>query len=254
MSDPERWTSDPDAPEGVAELFAAGKKASPPMPPEVRARVGATLAALAAGGVATAPSTAAAAKAASSTIASSGLFKITLAVVLSITGAAVFHFSRAAAPAHPAQPAAVEAAPAEAPARPVEAPVPAPIEAEVAAPAEAEVAAPAARPLPRPVTPTVLDPLADEARLISEAHAVLEAQPARALALTTTHRRLYAEGQLAAERELVAIDALMRLGRADAARTRAARLEAHYPSSPYSARAQRILARAAESAAESDAE
>ncbi len=252
MSDPERWTSDPDAPEGVAELFAAGKKASQPMPPEVRARVGATLAVLAAGGVATAPSTAAAAKAASSTIASSGLFKITLAaVVLSITSAAVFHFSGNAEPAHPTRPAAVEATPAEAPALPVEVSAPAPIEAEVAAPDEAEVAAPAARPQPRPSTPAVaLDPLADEARLISEAHAVLEAQPARALALTTTHRRLYAEGQLAAERELVAIDALMRLGRVDAARARAARLDAQYPSSPYPARAQRILARGVASDAE----
>ena len=252
MSDPERWTNDPDAPEGVASLFLAGKKTTTPMPPEVRARVGTTIAALAAGGVASASSTAAAAKVASTTIASSGLFKITMvAVVLSVTSATVFHFTGPSETTHPPRAAVVATAPIEATATPVEATAPAPIEAVVPEPLAASIASPMARPVPRPSTPTdALDPLAEEARLISEAHAVLEAQPARALALTTTHRRLYAEGQLAAERELVAIDALMRLGRADAARARAARLDAQYPSTPYPARAQRILARGAETDAE----
>lgn len=247
MSDPERWTNDPDAPEGVASLFQAGKKAPTPMPPEVRARVGTAVAALAAGGVASAPSTAAAAKVASTTIASSGLFKITMvAVVLSVTSAAVFHFTQRSTSTPAATPTVIATAPIAQPPAPVEVPTPAPIEEALPATEPTPIATPTVRIAPRPATPTeALDPLAEEARLLSEAHAVLEAQPARALALTATHRRLYADGQLAAERELVAIDALMRLGRADAARARAARLDAQYPSSPYPARAQRILARGA---------
>jgi hypothetical protein len=55
--------------------------------------------------------------------------------------------------------------------------------------------------------------LSGEARLLEAARASLSSSPAQALALTEEHARIYPLGQLGAERELIAIDALLRLGR-----------------------------------------
>jgi hypothetical protein len=53
------------------------------------------------------------------------------------------------------------------------------------------------------------------------------------LSLTEQHARLYPQGKLVQERELIAISALVALGRRTAALSRGARFDAAYPTSAY---------------------
>jgi hypothetical protein len=115
-------------------------------------------------------------------------------------------------------------------------------------PAPALAPAPAARPAARPrvahrvvTAPPPVDALTREIALVDDARRDIATAPARALAAANAHRRAFPEGQLAAEREFLAIEALRRLGRIDEARLRARALEARYPTSSYAARAARLL-------------
>jgi hypothetical protein len=69
--------------------------------------------------------------------------------------------------------------------------------------------------------------------LLRDARLALRQSPARALQLTDEHARLYPRGKLTQERELIAVSALVGLGRRTAALSRAANFERLYPSSPY---------------------
>jgi hypothetical protein len=91
------------------------------------------------------------------------------------------------------------------------------------------------------VAPLPADALTREIGLVDAARRDVAAAPAQALAAADAHRRAFPDGQLAAEREFLAIEALRRLGRLDEARQRARALEARYPSSSYAARAARLL-------------
>jgi hypothetical protein len=82
--------------------------------------------------------------------------------------------------------------------------------------------------------------MAAEARLLERARMVLPVDPGAALNLTEEHLRAYPDGQLAAEREVIAIDALQRLGRGDEARRRAAPFLGK-PNNAYARRVARIL-------------
>jgi hypothetical protein len=123
--------------------------------------------------------------------------------------------------------------------------------AEVALPAPAPARRPAAaaRPAkpatvasaPATATTPVGDTLAREIALIDAAREQVTFAPARALVAIDAHRRDFPAGQLAAEREFLAVEALRRLDRLDEARRRAAALAARYPSSSYAARAARAL-------------
>ncbi len=66
--------------------------------------------------------------------------------------------------------------------------------------------------------------LAAEAALLEQARQHLTSDPSGALQLAEEHRQTFPGGQLGPERDLIAIDALMRLGRHDAANRRAAPL------------------------------
>jgi len=101
-------------------------------------------------------------------------------------------------------------------------------EARVAAPAPAEAAAPT-------------DSLAREIPLIDAGRSDLATAPSRALAALETHRREFPRGQLAAEREFLAVQALLQMNRIADANKRAAELAARYPSSSYAARAARLI-------------
>jgi hypothetical protein len=90
-----------------------------------------------------------------------------------------------------------------------------------------------------PVTTT--DTLVWETALVDAARRDLAASPAQALASLETHRREFRHGQLAAEREFLAVESLRRLGRTGEARLRATELQAHYPNSSYAKRAARLL-------------
>ncbi len=98
-------------------------------------------------------------------------------------------------------------------------------------------ATPAASSSPRPARAGV----ASEAALIEAARAVVRRDPARALTLTETHRRSFPSGELAPEREVLAIDALVRLGRREEATARASAFRAAHPRSIHTARIAAIL-------------
>jgi hypothetical protein len=83
--------------------------------------------------------------------------------------------------------------------------------------------------------------IAEEARLLERARAALAVDPAGALRITEEHARKHPMAQLSAERELIAIDALMRLGRRDEALRRAAPGLARAPNSLYAKRLRPLL-------------
>jgi hypothetical protein len=80
-----------------------------------------------------------------------------------------------------------------------------------------------------------------EALLLERARAALHASPAEALALTDAHAAKFPNARLAMERELLAIDALRRLGRAAEARRRGEALEARDRGGLYKERLRTLL-------------
>ncbi|HMA94723.1 MAG TPA: hypothetical protein VKP30_18665 [Polyangiaceae bacterium] len=82
--------------------------------------------------------------------------------------------------------------------------------------------------------------LSDEAQLLETARESLD-NPARALALVRRHEVRYPKGQLGAERDLIAVDALLRLGRRSEAERRAAPRLKQDPNSLYAKRLRQLL-------------
>jgi hypothetical protein len=82
-----------------------------------------------------------------------------------------------------------------------------------------------------------------EARLLERARSFLASRPASALRALEEHAREFANGTLALERELLAVDALMRLGRRSEAEARGRALRGRAPGSLYSERLEQILGR-----------
>ncbi len=81
----------------------------------------------------------------------------------------------------------------------------------------------------------------DEFALIRSAEAALESSPSRALASAEEHARTFPSGQFEQEREMIAIDALTRLGRTNEAKRRANVFLARFPRTPYVSRLERVL-------------
>lgn len=153
---------------------------------------------------------------------------------LAVSGAAVL--AARPAPVTPAQPPA-RPAPAE--------PLPRPAAAASSSPPSREIepAAPPRRsPPPAPSAPrTTRDSLAEEAAQLERARRALASDPAGALALLSEHAAAFPSGKLGAERELLAIDALVRLGRRDEARARARVMLARSPGGLYAARLEKMF-------------
>lgn len=80
-----------------------------------------------------------------------------------------------------------------------------------------------------------------ELQLLREAQRLQASDPAAALAVVARHQRLFPSGVLAQERELVAVDALTRLGRSEAARARAAAFLRQYPGSVHALRIRELV-------------
>lgn len=77
-------------------------------------------------------------------------------------------------------------------------------------------------------------PVVDEAaetKLLGDAQSALKSDPAAALRACNEHAKRFPGGSLAQEREALAIEALVRLGRKDDAEKRLARFRGSYPSS-----------------------
>jgi hypothetical protein len=72
-----------------------------------------------------------------------------------------------------------------------------------------------------------------EAHLLARAQDALGTSPARTLALTNEHAARFPSGGLGQERELLAIQALVQLGRKDEARARATRFIGTFPTSAH---------------------
>jgi hypothetical protein len=107
---------------------------------------------------------------------------------------------------------------------------------------------PAARPL-SPESPAATSPrealgdtLAREVELLEQARARFDADPASALALLDEHARVFPAGKLAIERELLALDALERIGKTADARSRAERALGSARGTIYEARIRSHLA------------
>ncbi|HEV8548516.1 MAG TPA: hypothetical protein VGQ57_05795 [Polyangiaceae bacterium] len=136
-----------------------------------------------------------------------------------------------------------EGAPRPAPARnvpSVNAPVPPPApsppprapEETAALPSAPASDAPAASPA-RPTVASPSRPTESEAEFLERARGALGKNPSQALALANLHRSRFPGGVLAQEREVIAIEALKRLGRTEEATRRAADFARRYPGSAY---------------------
>jgi hypothetical protein len=84
------------------------------------------------------------------------------------------------------------------------------------------------------------DPVAELA-LLERAQHVLRSDPSAALALAEQHRAQFARGTLAQEREVLAVEALLRLGRRAAAEKRARAFAQRYPESSHLVRVHDLL-------------
>ncbi|WP_437940599.1 hypothetical protein [Sorangium sp. So ce341] len=248
MSDPKRWKQEGGgAPLGARELLLAASRPRPMTSAEL-ARTAARVAPLAtsAGAGATVP------------MWIKGIF---LAVGLGAGGAGLYAAlddGRSAAPVAPLADLPLEqlfssargGLPAAAP-PPAPEPAPAPAPAPAAEPAPAPVARREAPRNARPATPAPdaiaavdNDDLVRESNLVDQSRAALAQDPAAALAALARHEADFPRGRLAEEREFIAIRALMRLGRADEARARAAAFVARYPSSSFAEPVRRIVSAA----------
>lgn len=81
----------------------------------------------------------------------------------------------------------------------------------------------------------------EEAALLERARRALSESPARALSLVEEHRERFGTGQLAAERELIAVQALVSSGKKQQAEQRAKRFFVAYTSSVYQRRMRKVL-------------
>jgi hypothetical protein len=92
-----------------------------------------------------------------------------------------------------------------------------------------------------PPSPVPTPPTETEFSLLEQAQRALSDDPQRALALADRDGRLYPAGSLAQEREVIAIEALMKLGRSDEARLRADRFSRTFPGSAHTPRVMQLV-------------
>jgi hypothetical protein len=107
----------------------------------------------------------------------------------------------------------------------------------------AQLAAP--KPAVRRPDQARVEPL-DELTLLVRARRLLGRDPERAYALTEQHRQGHRRGTLSEERELLAIEALLALGRRTAAEARARQFARRYPSSVHARKLALILSAGAQ--------
>jgi hypothetical protein len=220
MRPPVRWLeSSQGAPPGAAELLSAARL-PPPFTDAVRYRLG-----LGVAQTATVP----VASAWSALLAKGAL----VAAIGGGSGYLVHSLSERPPAPVVASPIAVVSAPALA--APAE--VPAPVVAVEALPAMQLPTAPPAPPKLK------LDPRLEEAELLEKARSLLSSSPAAALRLTAEHARDFPKGRLGAEADLLAAQALLRLGDVAAAKQRAQASLKRYPSGIYARQLREIVAR-----------
>jgi len=182
------------------------------------------------------------------------LAKVTAVIALAACGALLGRVLRSDEPKAPPEPVASDVAllatgsespaSAAAPGEPVpDPPTPLPlptVPSTIRGPARATTATTALAPPPKvrdaqdPNT-SVVDS-SGEARLLTRARAELKDDPSGALALADEHAQRYAKGQLVEEREVIAMTALVRLGRREEATARWGVFRVRFERSAYAPR------------------
>jgi outer membrane biosynthesis protein TonB len=160
-------------------------------------------------------------------------------------GIGVWWLTRAtpeALPVEQAPPAAVELVPKLEEVEPPPVASPSGPETKPSAAARPEAAA-APAPAPAPERPAPREESTTEVALLDEARQALGGNPAKALQLTRLHEQRFPGGVLGQEREVIAIDALSRLGRTAEAKRRAERFNARYPGSAHQSKIDRLITR-----------
>lgn len=255
MSDPVRWKDGGGGPEGAKDLLRTAPVPRP-MTAAERARTAARLSKIAATGGSGAGG------AATGAAWGKGLALAAGAGAIGLLARALLPAADVPAPA-PNVPVETASDPAPPPSEPVPAgapggftalsppaaatsssgeprdPVGAPRAAVTSAvgPRRGAAPSPASRPRPR----ETVNPLLEEAESLERARVKLASDPATSLALLLAHVRRFPAGQLAAERDYLTIDALVRLGRRDEARAQARAFLLHHPASPYAKELERAL-------------
>ena len=85
------------------------------------------------------------------------------------------------------------------------------------------------------------DTLAEENALLDPIRGKLDADPSGVLVAADAHRKKFPAGQLAADREYLAVRALKKLGRGDDAKKRGEAFLARYPNSPYAMYVRKLI-------------
>ena len=237
MSDPTRWRDDPTGlPAGAGVLLRGTRRPQPPAAYELE-RLGAVVDGISRRPIPASGLRLAVAAVVAFAIAGGGTFvwavhvrnekRAAAAAAALVEDTRVRETARVRRPAMDTLPAAL------APAAPTQT---APVRVRRHAAAEPRVpnAAPAQ-------TMPSNDMLAREVPLIDAGRSGLATSPSRALAALEAHRREFPHGQLAAEREFLAVQALVQMNRIADAKKRADELAARFPTSSYAARAARLV-------------
>jgi hypothetical protein len=141
--------------------------------------------------------------------------------------------SRQAAPSSTTRESPPPVVETETPRAPVSATRPAADENEPAANDVTKNSAPFAEPKAASSAHRAASDSPSEADLLGQAQAALSGNPERALSLSEQHRRRFPHGLLVQEREVIAIEALARLGRTAEAKTRGERFLRAFPTSAH---------------------
>jgi hypothetical protein len=142
----------------------------------------------------------------------------------------------------PPTPAVSIAAPSSAPA-PVVAPPPSASEATLPAIDFDALPRPSAAPRASVTAALSAETGPSEIELLRQAQDALSSSPAQSLALCSDHARRFPRGMLGQEREVIAIDALLRSGRRAEAEARAAQFVKAFPGSAHARRIETLLGR-----------
>jgi hypothetical protein len=170
-------------------------------------------------------------------------FKLaSIAVATAIAGGGLYYVAKPEPPLVAVRPAIGPRAPDPPPVReaipdPIPNPIPNPVpKADPPPPAPAiTVRQPRkTRPLPEVTPPS-------EMELVERARTLLGSDPGASLAAAEAHRHAYPGGTFAQEREVIAIEALLALGRTPEAKARAARFDEAFPGSAHRARIRDLL-------------
>ena len=226
MKDPTRWADGGDAPGDLAALLK-GARDDVPTQEELKAVAAALGPALGGSAGSGAGATGTSGAAAGATGAVSGpIVVLGVVAACALAGGGLYALVKSSAPefSHaptPTTPIVVPAAPSvSAPSQPQE--------------PETTAEEPSASAAPEPVKPA---PTASkgpsEAELLRRAQQLVQTNPAQALALTREHQRRFPNGALSQEREVIAIEALKKLGNEKAAKEKSGEFEKSYPGSAH---------------------